>query len=79
MKEPEFILESGTKVVTTTLDQRTRAAIFTNSRYLEARREGTKGKIVGFLAGHGGDIYWVEHGPNDIGAYGWWEFDLDSE
>lgn len=42
-----------------------------------------RGVIRGIVGGHGGDVYWVQHGTDGAGepvvaTYGWWEFELDN-
>lgn len=40
-----------------------------NERHLIARREG-EGKVTGYVPGHGGDVWWVDHGGGGpSGAY----------
>jgi hypothetical protein len=30
-------------------------------KYLKVRREGAVGTVKGYVPGHGGDVWWVEH------------------
>ena len=77
MNEPTYILDSGTKIVT---DKRlgSTSGIFVRPQYIEARRPSAKGVIKNWVAGHGGDIYWVEHEDGAIAVYGWMEFEFDT-
>lgn len=77
MREPEYILESGTKIVThAALD--TTQGMLINPKHLTCRKGNQKGTIQGWVPGHGGDVYWVQHeGSNEVGAYCFTEFELD--
>ena len=78
MDQPEYILESGTRVqVNEKLD--TPSGMLIKAEVLERRTPGVSGQINGVVGGHGGDVYWVRHdGEEDKGsAYGWWEFELE--
>ena len=77
MQEPAYILSPGTKIVTDKMLGST-AGIFVLPHYLAARRAGVKGVIRNWVAGHGGDIYWVEHEDGSIAVYGWMEFEFDT-
>ncbi|MFA5413239.1 MAG: hypothetical protein WC348_01725 [Patescibacteria group bacterium] len=43
-------------------------------KYLQARRLGARGKIMNYIAGHGGDCWWIRHDDGTIGGYGYMEF-----
>lgn len=77
MKEPDFILEAGTKIRTSS-PLGSSAGMLIKQMYLDARKPGVEGTIRNWVAGHGGDVYWVEHDakPGEIAAYCWSEFDL---
>lgn len=77
MREPTYILDNGTKIVTDKVLGST-SGIFVRPQYLEARRPNAKGTIKNWVAGHGGDIYWVEHEDKTIAVYGWMEFEFDT-
>lgn len=47
--------------------------------YIRARRPGALGKYWGFAAGAGGDVWWVKHEDNQIGAYMYDEVEVLSE
>jgi hypothetical protein len=80
LDEPRYILEDGTRVRThAVLDDDTQGMIIA-ARHLEARRSNTVGVIAGYVAGHGGDVYWVRHSEGDaVAAYGFMEFELEPE
>jgi len=76
MEEPQYILESGTKIVTHTNLCGT-GGMLVKDQYLKARRPDAHGTIRNWVAGHGGDVYWVEHDDDKtIAVYGWMEFEL---
>lgn len=80
MEEPKTILEAGTRIRTDKV-LGSPAGIFVKEKYLQERKPDTVGIIRGWVAGHGGDIYWVQHegceGTDGIAAYGWMEFELE--
>ena len=43
--------------------------------HLRARGPGKIGKVNGYVPGHGGDVWWVEHDDGTIGAYCFNEFE----
>lgn len=49
--------------------------------HLEARRKGAVGTVVGPVAGHGGDVWWVrQDGEEPVAAYFFHEFEpLDDQ
>lgn len=74
MREPDYILNPGTAVKTySVLDVTT--GFLVAKRHLDARRSDGQGVVVGIAAGHGGDVYFVQH-DEAVAAYGFWEFDL---
>jgi hypothetical protein len=79
MKQPEYTLKNGTRIVTHDALEGT-AGIFVNPVHLGARRHGSTGTIAGVVAGHGGDVYWVKHdGYDDLGVYSFTEFELAAD
>jgi hypothetical protein len=38
-------------------------------RHLTARRPHALGTLLGYVPGHGGDVWWVQHKDGQIGAY----------
>lgn len=61
------------RVRTTKLEDTTGMLI--QPKYLAARRSGKRGTVKGFVAGHGGDVWWVEHEDGTVGAYCFTEFE----
>lgn len=46
-------------------------------RHLECRKEGITGTVKGFVPGHGGDVWWVQHdGSEEVGAYCFTEMEV---
>ena len=79
MKQPEFVLEEGVKVITHAHCSEAvgTTGMLVHQRHLKARRGNTKGTIQGWIPGHGGDVYWVAHEDKTVGAYCFAEFELD--
>lgn len=76
MEQPEYVLASGVKICTHEALHPTTGMLI-KREYLDRRRPGATGTIKGYVAGHGGDIYWVEHEDDkSVSAYGWMEFEL---
>lgn len=75
MNEPKSVLGVGTKIITSIALHPT-TGIMVKPKYFETRRPSTVGTIQGFVPGHGGDIYWVQHEDESIAVYGWQEFEL---
>jgi hypothetical protein len=41
-----------------------------HERHLACRQAGLMGEVVGYVPGHGGDVWFVQHdGSTDVGAY----------
>ena len=77
MKEPEFVLNPGTRVRTSTPLGST-GGFMIAERHIEARKPGVIGVITSYVPGHGGDVYFVAHiGDTCTAAYGWQEFELE--
>lgn len=38
-------------------------------KHMAARRSSTRGVYRGYVAGHGGDVWWIEHEDGTVGAY----------
>jgi len=46
-----------------------------HEKNLSVRKAGLTGIVIGYVPGHGGDVFWVKHdGTNEIGAYSYTEF-----
>jgi hypothetical protein len=75
---PRYILEVGTVVRTHETLGDTRG--FSVSPQNKAQRQANAvGVIGGYVPGHGGDVYWVHHGPDmPPGAYCFNEFEYDT-
>jgi hypothetical protein len=43
--------------------------MFIKQEYLNARQPNKEGTVLGYVAGHGGDVWWVEHDDGMVGAY----------
>ena len=43
--------------------------------HLDIRKLGVKGTIVGYIPGHGGDLWWIRHDDGTVGAYVFDEFE----
>src|SRR4051812_44052293 len=77
MKQPTFILQTGTPVIIhRSLAKDATGGMMIKTEYLEARTAGATGKIVGVVGGHGGDVYWVQHDDGKKAAYCFDEFEL---
>ncbi len=79
MREPEYILANGTKVVTHA-ELSTTSGFLINPVHLSARKPSAAGVIAGVVGGHGGDVYWVKHedgGP--VAAYCFTEFEIEGK
>ena len=78
MEQPERALKWGTGVRThSKLD--TTAGFFVTPEHLALRKPDLCGVVVGVVAGHGGDVYWVIHeGDAKAAAYLFTEFELEA-
>ncbi len=45
-------------------------------KHLDARKSGKAGVVTGYVPGHGGDVWWVNHNDGTCGAYVFNEFHL---
>jgi hypothetical protein len=61
MKRPESPLPRGTEILTHTTLGETQGMIVGDEN-LAQRRANARGRIVGIVAGHHGDVYWL---PSD--------------
>lgn len=43
-------------------------------QYLDARQPNKVGEVIGYVPGHGGDVWWVSHADGTTGAYMFDEF-----
>ena len=77
MKEPEHILESGTRIRTHEKLDSTTGLLITD-RHLKLRRPNAVGVIGGIVGGHGGDVYFVAHiGDPSYAVYCFVDFELE--
>jgi hypothetical protein len=76
MESPTHVLPDGTQIIThDALDPPT--GLIIKQRHLDARRASAPGIIRGWVPGHGGDVYWVEHKDETVAAaYCFTEFEL---
>lgn len=75
MECPSVILRNHTKVIIhDTIDKD--PGFLVKKHHLECRKPSVSGIICGVVPGHGGDVYWVKHEDETIGAYGYPEFEL---
>ncbi len=45
--------------------------------HLDVRAVGVKGTVIGYVPGHGGDIWWIKQDDSHIGAYVFDEFEKE--
>lgn len=75
MEAPAKVLNSGTKVRThEKLDPV--VGMMVADKHIMARRTGADGEIIGYVPGHGGDVYWVQHDGGEAAVYCFSEFEL---
>ena len=70
-KERNILPEIGTLVVTSTkiLPEKECYGFFVKEQYIKARKPSTNGVYIGYVPGAGGDIWWIKHEDETIGAY----------
>lgn len=70
-------VKQGMRVKVTKLESTNGMMI--NPRHLDLRREGAIGTVKGYVPGHGGDVWWVEHDSPakepEVSAYCYTEFE----
>lgn len=64
----------GNKVRVTTLVST--AGFIVDPKAIQARRVGAKGKILGYVPGHGGEVWWVKHSDGEVAVYFHKEFEI---
>ena len=62
----------GLKVKITKL--RSTSGMMIHPKRLAVRKAGAKGTVLGYVPGHGGDVWWIEHVDGQVGAYCYDEF-----
>ena len=77
MREPPLSVAEGRRVITND-ELETTNGLLIAERHLAARLPGALGMIMGYVPGHGGDVYWVRHfeGPSSVAAYTFTEFEF---
>ena len=66
MNRPKIPLKRGTEIVTHTALGDTEGMLV-GPENLARRRVNARGRIAGPVAGHLGEVYWVEHGDPGVG------------
>ena len=79
MNEPESIPANGTKlrVVNMWTDESYLKALFVPEYRKAMRRAGEVVEMAGYVAGHGGDVWWCRHANGDVAPYGWAELEYE--
>lgn len=77
MNEPDQIPRIGTKLRVVELDgsQSFLSALFVPEYRKKMRRVGENVTMQGYVAGHGGDIWWCKHDNGDVAPYSWREIE----
>ena len=63
---------SGLRVITTKLEST--VGMLVHPDHLANRKPHEPGRIVQYVPGHGGVVWFVRHGDDSIAAYGYTEF-----
>ena len=67
-------IKPGIRVRTTKL--RDTKGFLVKHQHLACRKAGVSGTVRGYVAGHGGDVWWVKHDDSeDVGAYSYTELE----
>ena len=61
-------------MVKTVVMLETADGILVVKKHLDARRANCKGRLLNWVPGHGGDVWFVQHESDDIAAYSITEF-----
>jgi hypothetical protein len=76
-KEDKYLPEIGTLVATKINEDQDTDSFFVAEKHISVRRSGD-GVYLGHVPGAGGDVWWVKHEDDTIGAYSYTEvFDRD--
>lgn len=78
MKQPETVLQQGTKIKTHEKLNEPHGMLL-GANALENRAPSTVGSIMLPAPGHGGDVYFVKHDEGVVAAYCWDEFELEEQ
>ena len=66
-------LSKNTNVITS-YELGTTDGMFISLNNLNNRKRNCKGKLLSYVPGHGGDVWFIKHSKNDIAAYSINEF-----
>jgi len=67
-KREEILPEFGTPVRTDIDPLESGHAFLVASKHQKSRKNA-EGTYAGYVAGCGGDVWWIDHGDGDVGAY----------
>lgn len=67
------MLENGKKVKTSYMLGSTTGFLI-HPKHLSARRSNTEGILHSYVPGHGGDVWFIQHDDDSVGAYSITEF-----
>lgn len=66
----------GIKVVVSKLEDE--KGMMIKQYLLNNRRLGAKGRVLDYVPGHGGDVWWVKHESGVVAPYCFTELELDN-
>ena len=66
-------VEPGLRVKTVFELESTRGMLI-KQVHLDNRVPNAEGTVLGYVPGHGGDVWWVEHADKKVAAYSFAEF-----
>jgi hypothetical protein len=75
MKQPEKLPEIGTRLRTRDKLESTKGFMIAQ-RHLDVRRPSSDCVYIGWVPGHGGDVWWCEHPGAVVAAYSWTELEF---
>jgi len=81
-KENSRLPEYGTavRIAETIAPEEDCGSFFVQDKHIKARKPGATGLYHGYVPGAGGDVWWVLHEDDTVGAYEFTEvFDLEEE
>jgi hypothetical protein len=76
MENIGILPKTGTKLITHTKLGST-DGMFIAQKNLDQRRPNEKCIYIGYVPGHGGDVWWCEHSDGKIAAYSFAEVEFD--
>lgn len=70
-------VKQGMKVRTTEAVNKPGATrgMMISPKHLDVREAGVRGTVMGYVPGHGGDVWWVQHENGVVAAYCFDEFE----